>query len=166
MQTKRERQKMIKSLERNDLTAQQLAFCDFYASGLSPTEAAKEAGYSTPRDSSLANLQNPKVLNRVRELQLVRLNTEGCRIAVEVLVKLMQSAESEAVRFSACKWTLENGGLGLASRIADRQTASDNRGLSELSISELEDVVRRGKEAYKDLKQLTPIVTSTESNDQ
>jgi hypothetical protein len=72
---------------------------------------------------------------------------------------MQELMESQAVpaqtRFQAARWTLEASGHGLSAVAASIQLGMKKAGkkdLSELSVSELEDFIKRGKETFDSLK--------------
>ena len=82
------------------------------------------------------------------------------RIAADDQNSVIAEAYRDAVetRFQAARWTLEASGHGLSAVAASIQLGmkkSGKKDLAELSVSELEEFIKRGKETFDGLKSAT-----------
>jgi len=138
------------------LTDQELSFCEIYiGNGGDGKLAAEGAGYAEPVAAQKQLLADP----RIRELIEVRRDTEiktaGATRAWGVIQQLMTDPASPAqVRFQAAKWTLEASGHGLSAVAASLQLGlkSSGKQLHQLSLTELEEFVTRGRQTFDTLK--------------
>jgi DNA-binding CsgD family transcriptional regulator len=153
------------SIPLNSLTDAEKVFCELISDGATPEQAAKEANLSQKftRHTVLKLLSRPEVQSYVYVLNQAKLRTVGASASVYQIQKLAEEAESEAVRLGAAKWVAENAGLGVASRIADRDVSTSARSLSEYSLAELEQLVKTGQETLANLPKLKVLdITTTE----
>jgi hypothetical protein len=125
---------------------------------LSHEDALLRAGFAPNNAATVKGLlKRPEIQHRLNYHTSTYLRTIGVQVASKTMVRLSQFAESEAAQLGASKWLLEDSGHGVASRIADRNESNANRSLSEYSLSELEDLVKRGTETLEKLPSLKVI---------
>jgi len=137
-------------------TDKQAAFVVAYATtGVNGTEAARLAGYSSPRTDSVRLLSLPHVRQAIRQQRERVIQTDLAKLALETLGQLMTNETTPAaVRHSAARTSLEMAGhLG---KVAP--DALENRPLGELTISELEKVIADGEQKLKEIMDGAKIV--------
>lgn len=141
------------------LTDAQKAFVEaFCSNGGDAKDASRQAGYEG-HHSPARLLSLPNVRHSIRETLQRKVLSEGASIAWGVLLHLMtDSATPSAVRFQCAKWTLEAGGIGSVN-----DATTEGRTLAELSLSELEEMVRSGREAVATLATIDIPTESPES---
>lgn len=129
------------------LTESQKAFVEaFCSNGGNAKDASKQAGYEGHHSPSRL-LSLPNVRHAIRETLQRKVLGEGASLAWGTIMHLLADPSTpSAVRFQCAKWTLEAGGIGQATN-----DATDGKTLAELSLSELETMVRAGKEAVATL---------------
>ena len=130
------------------LTDAQKAFVEaFCSNGGSAKDASRQAGYEGHHSPSRL-LSLPNVRQAIRETLQRKVLSEGASLAWGTIMHLMNDASTpSAVRFQCARWTLEAGGIG----VARNDATTDGKTLAELSLSELEQMVRAGKEAVASL---------------
>jgi len=129
------------------LTDAQKAFVEaFCSNGGDAKDASRQAGYEG-HHAPARLLSLPNVRHSIRETLQRKVLGEGASLAWGTIMHLMtDSATPSAVRFQCAKWTLEAGGIGQATN-----DATDGKTLAELSLSELEEMVRSGRDAVATL---------------
>jgi hypothetical protein len=151
----------------DSLTSQQNAFvAEMVANGGKPTESARRAGYAFPSQDAYKLMRNPAVLSAIRHEQQ-RAITSGASVAWGTMMDLMTGADVPApVRFSAAKWTLEASGHGLAAQaLAAKGTDPDSKPMSEMTVAELEEHVKRMGAAVETMKQAEGKVLEVSNED-
>jgi phage terminase small subunit len=136
------------------LTDKQRQFVEnHFANGGDATKAAKDAGYANPMQDSWRLRQNPAVLAAIRATAAQAV-ADGAPVAWGVMQELMTQADTPAqVRFQAARWTLEAGGHGLAAQaLLARAGGAGEKAISEMSVAELEEYVKRQQSAVDALK--------------
>jgi hypothetical protein len=149
--------KFYPSLPQSPLSTSEERFCELIAEGVPPEDAALQSGvYAGQYEKNTLSkvLSKPAIQELIFRLTQDKLRTVGTAIAANQLTKLALSAQSEAVQLGAAKWIAENAGLGVASRIADRDVSTSARSLSEYSLAELEQLVKTGQETLAQLPKL------------
>jgi hypothetical protein len=141
------------------LTDSQRAFVEaFCSNGGHAKDATRQAGYEG-HHAPARLLSLPHVRHAIRETLERKVRTEGASLAWGTLLHLMADPSTpSAVRFQCARWTLEAGGIG-GSRAGNDTT--DGKSLSEMSLSELEQMVKQGREAVASLT----IIDATPSDD-
>lgn len=125
----------------------------YFANGGNATKAALDAGYAYPPQDAWRLMRNQAVKNAINQAVGERVAT-GSVIAWGVLEEIMQDREAPpAVRLGAAKWTLEASGHGLAAEaVRAKLGGSDSKSLSEMSLEEMEEFVKREQMALDELK--------------
>jgi|APGre2960657404_1045060.scaffolds.fasta_scaffold34560_2 phage terminase small subunit len=140
--------------EQSTLNQQQLAFVDAYvANGGNALQAAKSAGYA---DGGSKLLENHKVREAIELKRDMEIKTAGATKAWEVMQSMMTDPSAPAqVRFQAARWTLEASGHGLSAVAAALQLGKAGRkDQHEMSLSELADVVEKGRKQLDSMRQV------------
>ena len=156
----------IEPVKRRPLTEQELLFVEAYVSNGGDAKAAgKTAGYTDPPAAGKELLANAQIRETIELARDTDIKTAGASKAWRIMQRLMESEEVPAqTRFQAAKWTLEASGHGLSAVAASLQLGlkkSGKKDLSELSVSELEDFIRRGRETFETLKSTVSHVKAT-----
>jgi hypothetical protein len=143
----------VLSEKRQPLDETELAFVNAYVgNGGDPKAAAKAVGAEGRKDL----LADPRIREAIEIARDTMIKTAGATRAWSVMQELMESQAVPAqTRFQAARWTLEASGHGLSAVAASIQLGMKKAGkkdLSELSVSELEDFIKRGKETFDSLK--------------
>lgn len=118
-----------------ELTQMQRSFVTaLVRQGCNPTQAARIAGYSTPRTAAYDLLRNPSVQTAVAFERNRYVSCELANIATATLKEVMvDPAAPASARVAAARTVLEMAGdLG-----RNRQDADDDRALSEMSAEDL-----------------------------
>lgn len=124
----------------DNLTPKQEAFITAYvANGGKQQEAAREAGYATPRVDGWKLLTNPAIQKAVQE-RINQAVTQGQVVAWGVMQELMMDPTVQpATRFAASKWTLEASGHGLeAAKLKAKIGLEGHKSMSDMTTDELE----------------------------
>jgi len=156
----------IEPQKRRPLTEQELLFVEAYVGNGGDAKAAgKTAGYTDPQASGKELIANAQIRETIELARDTDIKTAGASKAWAIMQQLMESdAVPAQTRFQAAKWTLEASGHGLSAVAASLQLGlkkSGKKDLSELSVSELEDFIRRGKETFETLKSTVSHVKAT-----
>lgn len=127
-------------MARSTLTDMQLVFVDVMASGATQTEAARQAGYSSPGNAGYHLMRLPHIAAKVRAEILATIGTEGVSVAWQTLKEVMQDKKAPAAaRVAAADKTLKVAGL------LDKQgkgSAPDkSKPISEWTVEELENAI-------------------------
>jgi hypothetical protein len=146
----------LKAGSSEPLTDQQLAFVETYVgNGGDAKAAAKAVGYDDPVAAAKQALADPRVREQVELKRDVEIKTAGATKAWQVIEQLMTDPSAPAqVKFQAAKWTLEASGHGLSAVAASLQLGlrKTNKPLSEMSVTELEEFVTRGRQTFDTMK--------------
>lgn len=124
-----------------DLTQMQRSFVTVLVrQGCNPTQAARIAGYSTPRTAAYDLLRSPSVQTAVAFERSRYVSCEMANLATATLTEIMNdTAAASSARVSAARTILEMaGGLRSAQPLAE-----DGPVLSELSADELNEMIKR-----------------------
>jgi len=122
-----------------DLTPMQRQFvAALVRNGCSPTQAAREAGYSVPKVAAFDLLRLPHVATAVRLERERYISGELANVATGTLHAILVDKEAPAsARVQAARTVLEmSGEIG-----RHRQAADQDRPLSELSADELAGLI-------------------------
>jgi len=146
------------------LTDAQKAFVEaFCSNGGDAKDASRQAGYEG-HHAPARLLSLPNVRHSIRETLQRKVLGEGASLAWGTIMHLMSDASTpSAVRFQCARWTLEAGGIG----VARNDATTDGKTLAELSLSELEELVRSGRDAVASLSviELTDEKQANDSTD-
>lgn len=118
-----------------EMTESQVKFAKGVAAGMNLTEAARQAGYSTPMQEGHRLLKNDNVRGLIfkeQELNLVKLGAK----AAEVIAACLES-ESEKVRLKAAEITLKEIG-----RVRDRAIKGEHKTAENLRSMTNDDFQR------------------------
>ena len=142
-----------KDVEHLALTEQQEKFVEAYvANGGNATEAGKLAGHTN--GSQL--LTSHKVREAIELKRDTEIKTGGATKAWEVMQSLLTDPTAPAqVRFQAARWTLEASGHGLSAIAAALQLGKGGKkDQHEMTVSELQEVVERGRKQLESMRQV------------
>lgn len=135
------------------LTDMQRFFARYYArNGGQGKAAALQAGYSVAgaRGAASENLRNPAVLDEIRRQRDAYIAGDLASLAADTVREILRNDDGEVsanVRFQAARWCLEAAGHGEKSN-TNRDMDSD-KGLSEMTIEELEAFIAGGRAAVE-----------------
>lgn len=119
--------------------------------GLSLTQAAEGAGYSTPSSAGSHLMRLPHVRHAVLAARTAALEGDLATLGLRTIRALMTDDMTPApVRFQAAKWSLETAGHSAAAR--DQGLPAAEKSLHEMSLPELESFITRGEAALSRLK--------------
>ena len=154
--------------DKEPLTEQQLAFVETYVgNGGDAMAAAKTVGFDDPKAAAKEALADPRVRQSVELKRDVEIKTAGATKAWQVIEQLMTDPASPAqVKFQAAKWTLEASGHGLSAVAASLQLGlrKTNKPLSEMSVTELEEFITRGRATFDTMKGTVSQVLKAHAN--
>ena len=158
----------VKPSDNEPLTEQQLAFVEAYVgNGGDAKAAAKAVGFDDPTAAAKQALADPRVREQVELKRDVDIKTAGATKAWQVIEQLMTDPAAPAqVKFQAAKWTLEASGHGLSAVAASLQLGlkKTNKPLSEMSVSELEEFINRGRQTFETMKGTVGAVLKAHAN--
>lgn len=147
------------------LSDQELAFVQAYVGNGGELKAAgKAAGLDDP---ALA-LAKPQVREAIELRRDTEIKTAGATRAWSVIEQLMTDPAAPAqVRLQAAKWTLEASGHGLSAVAASLQLGLKRTGkpLAEMSVSELEDFITRGRATFDSMRSTVKTVIRAQELD-
>jgi hypothetical protein len=135
------------------LSAQHQAFVEAYVkNGGNASAAEREVGL--PHSSSL--LKNHKIREAIEIKRDTDIKTAGATQAWQVMQGLMTDPTAPAqVRFQSARWILEASGHGLSAVAAAIQLGkSGKKDQHEMSLSELADVVDKGRRQLESMRQV------------
>lgn len=143
-----ERDATGKIIGSRDLTEKQLAFARNYISnGGRQTEAAREAGYANPTVEGWRLLRNPAV----QAFVFAERDREIGNIATIALKKAREIIENDAApagtRADLIKFFINQAGHVAPKAGGGTEGDKENKALTDMSADELEDFIRRGREA-------------------
>ena len=136
-----------------NLTEQQEKFVEAYvANGGNADAAGKLAGH-TNGNQLLLNHNVREAIELKRDMEI---KTGGATKAWEVMQNLLTDPSAPAqVRFQAARWTLEASGHGLSAIAAALQLGRGNKkDQHEMTVSELQEVVERGRKQLESMRQI------------
>jgi Terminase small subunit/Histidine kinase len=142
-----------------NLTEQQEKFVNAYvANGGNADAAGKLAGH-TNGSMLLLNHNVREAIELKRDMEI---KTGGATKAWEVMQSLLTDPAAPAqVRFQAARWTLEASGHGLSAIAAALQLGKGNKkDQHEMTVSELQEVVERGRKQLESMRQIIGEVKS------
>jgi len=131
-------------------TEKQAVFVSHYATaGVNGAEAARLAGYSSPKSDAYRLLQLPHVRAAVRAARETAINGDLAKLALETLHELMANDTTPApVRLGAARFSLEMAGHAAGKA----ETPLADRPLAEMSVAELQRFVEEGERALASVK--------------
>jgi len=123
-----------------DLTAPQQSFVDeLVATGCTPTEAARRAGYRHPGQEAYRLMRNRHVLGAVKDLQNRLISGFGCNVALKTLLEVMgDKAAPASARVSAARAMFDAGGL-----MSKSDERAEEKQLHEMTNDELSAFIER-----------------------
>jgi hypothetical protein len=148
------------------LTFMQMKFAELYATnGGNGSQAARDAGYAESNCKQEAHglLKKHKIREAIELHRDTSIKTAGASKAWAVIDAMMTDPSAPAqVRFQAAKWTLEASGHGLSAIAASLHLGmkKSNKSLSEMSISELEEFINRGRQTFDYMKSTVKTVVN------
>jgi len=144
----------VKPEEREPLGERDIAFVEAYVgNGGDAVAAAKAVGED--REKAKLWLADPRIREQVELMRDTEIKTSGASQAWATIRSLMNDPAAPAqVKFQAAKWTLEASGHGLSAVAASLQLGlkKTNKPLSEMSVSELEEFINRGRQTFETMK--------------
>lgn len=146
------------------LSEQQEAFVTEYVrNGGNALAAAKAAGYgpTVKGDHLMADHRIRVAIEQKRDTEI---KTTGATEAWRVMQALLSDPAAPAqVRFQAARWTLEASGHGLSAiAAAIHMGQAGKKDPGEMSVSELMEVVERGRKQLESMKQVVGELKSVE----
>jgi len=143
------------------LTKEQETFVAAYvANGGNAVQAGKAAGFADGN----GQLASHKVREAIELKRDIEIKTGGATQAWQVMQSLLTDPAAPAqVRFQAARWTLEASGHGLSAIAAAIHLG--NRGKKdqhEMSVSELVELVDKGRKQLESMKQVANELKSIE----
>lgn len=151
---------------RDPLTEQDLAFVDAYVGNSGDAVAAAKA-VGADKDDAKAWLADPRIREQIELKRDIEIKTLGATQAWATIQSLMTDPAAPAqVKFQAAKWTLEASGHGLSAVAASLQLGlrKTNKPLSEMSVSELEEFIARGRSTFDSMKSTVGTVLKAHAN--
>lgn len=123
-----------------ELTDQQRKFVDeLVASGCTPTEAARRAGFAAPGQEAYRLMRKPHVFAAVRETRERLIAGHGCNLALKTLMEIMADATIPgSARVSACRVMLDAGG-----HFEKRDPFGQDTPIAQMTTAELENFIAR-----------------------
>lgn len=117
----------------SELTQTQHAFVDeLVASGCTPTEAARRAGFQHPGQEAYRLMRKPHVVRAIKEAQNRLIAASGTNVALKTLLDVMINGTKEPARVSAARTWVEMAGLLKPDAAGER-----DKQLHEMSNEEL-----------------------------
>lgn len=144
------------------ITPQQEKFVDAYvANGGNADAAARTAGFA----DGPSLLKNHKIREAVELKRDTDIKTAGATQAWQVMQGLMTDPAAPAqVRFQSARWILEASGHGLSAVAAAIQLGKQGKkDQHEMSLSELADVVEKGRKQLESMRQVVGELKSVEN---
>lgn len=158
--SKKSRNRHKKLVEGYGLTEQQKAFVvSFVMNGGKRQQAAKDAGYSDPRTCSHRLLQQPHIKEAIKAERDAQLQGDMASMGIDTIRELLSDKEASAhVRLQAAKWVLEACGHGAVNRTAESNIPLSEKPLHEMTIEELDDIIRGSTEKIVELNSVANFV--------
>lgn len=131
----------------SELTEQQAAFVSHLVlDGLTPTEAARRAGYAHAAQRATELVRKPHVIEAIRQEQARLLDGNLANIALRTLRGVMEDQRSPAsARVAASRAVLEASGYFRCTH----ETPLDEKSPLDMSAHELEAFVKKGREEIR-----------------
>lgn len=149
----------------SELTDKQRNFVTKYvANGGDSLEAARDAGYAFPPQDSWRLMRNPAVSAQIRVAMSAKIErgaAKGLRFMEDAVDDPVMPAP---VRFQAAKFLVEAAGYGLAAQALQAKVGGEGEKLlSEMTMGELEDHVKRQGAAFDAMKRAKLEMVEVES---
>ena len=143
---------ILSSAEDRGLTPKQADFVRRVATdGLPLCKAAEAAGYASPATAGSNVARLPHVRAAIQTARQVAIEGDLASLGLRTMRNLMTDEMTPApVRFQAAKWSLEAAGHAASARSAGLPVSE--RPLAEMSLTELEDFIKRGEDALGNIK--------------
>ena len=130
--------------------------------GLPLCKAAEVAGYSYPATAGSQLARLPHVRAAIVASRQTAIEGDLASLGLRTMKALMSDELTPApVRFQAAKWSLEAAGHAAAARSAGLPAA--DRPLAEMSLTELEDFIKRGEDALGNIKRANVLTIDTQA---
>lgn len=144
-----------------NLTEQQEKFVNAYVANGGNADAAAKAANHTNGGMLLLNHKIREAIELKRDTEI---KTGGATKAWEVMQSLLTDPAAPAqVRFQAARWTLEASGHGLSAIAAALQLGKGSKkDQHEMTVSELQEVVERGRKQLESMRQVLGDVKALE----
>lgn len=104
--------------------------------GNNPTQAARLAGYSQPKQSAHDLTRNNKVIAKIQQTRQKVFSTDLATTACNVLRDVMLNSTTDSARVSACRTVLE-----LSGDFARSKAQATDKDLAELTPDELSGMI-------------------------
>lgn len=133
----------------SELTEQQAAFVrNLVLDGLTPTEAARRAGYAHAAPRATELVRKPHIIEAIREEQARLLDGNLANIALRTLRGVMEDQQSPAsARVAASRAVLEASGYFRRTQ----ETPLEEKSPLDMSAQELEAFIRKGREELRQM---------------
>jgi hypothetical protein len=144
------------------LTEKQKSFVRFVAvEGMALCRAAEAAGYSYPATAGSDLARLPHVRAAIVATRQTAIEGDLASLGLRTMRELMSDSLTPApVRFQAAKWSLEAAGHSREQARAGLPPAE--KSLSEMSVGELEEFIKRGESALGGLRRVgAPVIEVT-----
>jgi phage terminase small subunit len=144
------------------LNERQEKFVDEYVrNGGNGLAAAKAAGFDGNGGNLIADHRIRVAIEQKRDTEI---KTQGASEAWRVMQSLLSDPAAPAqVRFQAARWTLEASGHGLSAiAAAIHMGQKGKKDPGEMTVSELTEIVERGRKQLESMKQVVNEMKSVE----
>lgn len=137
----------IARYEADSLTDLRKKFVDLVVIGNNPTESARLAGYSDPRQAAYYLLRQPKVAAAIRARSEALLMTEGAVVGVGTLLQVAKNEKySPAARVRAAESLLDRAGIGVKPKENQPLGAKP---IGDMDLGELDAFIKAGSAALE-----------------
>lgn len=154
----------------NTLTDQQMEFVrSISQDNVTPTEAARRAGYSQPNTAAWRLMKSPQVAAAVKQAHFLEVDSNLTGVALKTLKAVMEDEKAPAsARVAAARAVVDMSGLA-GRKLSDEEAGKDTsesmtdflKGLSDEALNELSSAVRNEKNKLMgQLAQLPTALTS------
>lgn len=111
------------------------------ATGCTPTQAARTAGYAEPAQEAYRLIRKPHIVAAIRELRGRLISAHGANVAIKTLVDIMQDATAPAsARVSTGRTMLEAAGHFNKGAAEEREVP-----LHEMTSAQLNDFIAKAQ---------------------
>ncbi len=129
------------------LTDKQATFAKHVAKGVTPTKAARIAGYAYPQQDAYKLMRLPHVRDTLHDRREAALKGDLASLAVDTMRDLMGPDTPAATRYNASKWVLEHAGH----QVDPGEGADRDKPLEEMDAEELQRAIQGGMSALQEL---------------
>tara|TARA_R100000656_G_scaffold102142_1_gene74341 strand:- start:2757 stop:3227 length:471 start_codon:yes stop_codon:yes gene_type:complete len=112
--------------------------------GNKPTQAARLAGYATPKTTAHELTKNPKIIVKIQQMRSKLFSSDLATTACEVLRDVMLNSSTDSARVSACRTVLE-----LSGDFARSKATATDKELAELTPEELGSMIESWEQERK-----------------